>query len=141
MNCRKLLQLIVLPAFLCFSQIAFAQDRVISGKVTDSTGAGVAGVTVTAKGTRIATQTGADGTFSIKVPSSVTSLVFTSVGMATQEMAVSGKSSLNVSMTGTTSSMNEVVVIGYGTKLKKDLTSSITSVTEKDFNIGSITTP
>jgi TonB-linked SusC/RagA family outer membrane protein len=141
MNCRKLLQMIVLPTLLFFSQIAFAQDHVITGRVTDSTGAGVAGVTVTAKGSRIATQTGADGTFSIKVPSSVTSLVFTSVGMTTQEMPISGRSSLNVSMNGTPSSMNEVVVIGYGTKLKKDLTSSIASVTEKDFNKGAIVTP
>jgi iron complex outermembrane receptor protein len=141
MNCRKLLQIIVLPALLFFSQIAFAQDRVITGRVTDSTGAGVAGVTVTAKGTQIVTQTNADGTFSLKLPSSVTSLVFTSVGMATQEMSISGRSSLNVSMNGAASVMNEVVVIGYGTRQKKDLTGSVTSITEKDFNKGNIVTP
>jgi len=141
MTCRKLLQLLVLPALLFLSQITFAQDRVISGRVTDSTGAGVAGVTVTAKGTRIATQTAADGTYSLKVPSTVTSLVFSSVGMTTQETSVSGKSSVNVSMSGTPTSMNEVVVIGYGTRLKKDLTGAVTAVTEKDFNTGVVISP
>jgi len=141
MNCRKLLQMIVLPALLFFSQIAFAQDRVITGRVTDSTGAGVPGVTVTAKGTTIATQTNSDGTFSLKVPSSTTALIFTSVGLATQEMPISGRSSLSVNMSSNSSSMSEVVVIGYGSRQKKDLTGSITSITEKDFNKGNIVTP
>ncbi len=57
MSRRKLLQSIVLPAMLLFSQLCFAQDRVITGRVTDSTGNGVAGVTVTARGTQTATQT------------------------------------------------------------------------------------
>lgn len=141
MSSRKLLQLLVLPALLFFSQISFAQDRVITGRVTDSTGTGVAGITVTAKGSTKATQTIADGSFSISVPSSVSTLIFSSVGFATQEVSVSGSTPIRVTMTGATSSLNEVVVIGYGSRLKKDLTGSLTNITSKDFNRGTITTP
>ena len=76
MSRRRLLQSIVLPAMLLFSQLCFAQDRVITGRVTDSTGNGLAGVTVTAKGVQTATQTANDGSFRITVPSTVDALIF-----------------------------------------------------------------
>ncbi|HEY3251884.1 MAG TPA: carboxypeptidase-like regulatory domain-containing protein, partial [Ignavibacteria bacterium] len=88
MSCRKLLQTIFLPAMLLFSQLSFAQDRVVTGRVTDSTGNGIAGVTVTARGTRTATQTATDGSFRIAVPSSVNALIFTSVGFTTQQIPI-----------------------------------------------------
>ena len=142
MSRRKLLLSIFLPAMLLFfMQISFAQDRVITGRVTDSTGNGVAGVTVTAKGARNATQTGNDGTFRITIPSSVNTLIISSVGFDTQEVAVGGSSNINVTLSGRATSMNEVVVIGYGTRLKKDLTGAVTAISAKDFNKGSITTP
>ncbi len=141
MSRRKLLQSIILPAMLLFSQLSFAQDRVITGRVTDSTGNGLAGITVTAKGTRTATQTNNDGSFRITVPSTVDGLVFSSVGFATREVPVISGSPMNVSLSGAGSSLNEVVVIGYGTRMKKDLTGAVTAITAKDFNKGSITTP
>ena len=141
MFCRKLLQLFVLPAMLLFSQQIFAQDRVVSGRVTDSIGSALAGVTVTARGTRIATQTSSDGSFRLTVPSSVDALIFTSVGFATQQVPIPASNLVNVSLLGTASSLNEVVVIGYGTRLKKDLTGAVTAITAKDFNKGAITTP
>ena len=141
MSRRKLLQSIILPAMLLFSQLGFAQDRVITGRVTDSTGNGLAGVTVTAKGSRTATQTNNDGGFSITIPSTVDALIFSSVGFATREIPVISGAPLTVSLSGAGSSLNEVVVIGYGTRMKKDLTGAVTAITAKDFNKGSITTP
>jgi len=141
MSRRKLLQSIILPAMLLFSQLSFAQDRVITGRVTDSTGNGLAGVTVTAKGSRTATQTNNDGGFSITIPSTVDALIFSSVGFATREIPVISGAPLTVSLSGAGSSLNEVVVIGYGTRMKKDLTGAVTAITAKDFNKGSITTP
>lgn len=141
MLCRKLLKLFVLPAMLLFSQLSFAQDRVVSGKVTDSTGNGLAGVTVSAKGTKLATQTNNEGAFKLTVPSSVDALIFSSVGFSTQQAPIPSNNLINISLLGGVSSMNEVVVIGYGTSRKKDLTGSVAMVTAKDFQKGTITTP
>jgi iron complex outermembrane receptor protein len=141
MSCRKLLQSIILPAALLLSQLCFAQNRVITGRVTDSTGNGIAGITVTARGTQTATQTNNDGSFSITVPSTVDALIFSSVGFATREMPIISGAPMNVTLSGATSALNEVVVIGYGTRMKKDLTGAVTAITAKDFNKGSITTP
>jgi len=141
MSCRKLFQSIVLPAMLLFSQLIFAQDRVVSGKVTDSTGNGLAGVTVTARGTRESTQTNTEGAFRLTVPSSVDALIFSSIGFSTLQVPIPASNSMNVSLIGSASSLNEVVVIGYGTARKKDLTGSVTAITAKDFNKGSVTTP
>src|SRR5215831_5434895 len=141
MSRRKLLQLIVLPAMLLFSQISFAQDRAVSGRVTDSTGNGLAGVTITASGSKLATQTTTDGTFKLTVPSSVHSLIFSSVGFATMQVPIPANNVINIAMAGATTSLNEVVVIGYGTARKKDLTGSVATVSAKDFQKGNITTP
>src|SRR5678816_2773550 len=113
------------------------RDR--TGRVTDSTGTGVAGVTVTARGTQTSTQTNNDGSFRITVPSSVDALIFSSVGFATRQVPVVSGSPMNVSLSGATSALNEVVVIGYGTRMKKDLTGAVTNITAKDFNKGTIT--
>jgi iron complex outermembrane receptor protein len=141
MSRRNLLQSIILPAMLLFTQLSFGQDRVITGRVTDSTGTGLAGVTVTAKGAQTITQTGNDGSFRITIPSTVTTLTFSSVGFATRQVPVVSGSQMNVSLSGATSSLNEIVVIGYGTSRKKDLTGAVTAITAKDFNKGAITTP
>ncbi|MBL0181758.1 MAG: SusC/RagA family TonB-linked outer membrane protein [Chitinophagaceae bacterium] len=120
---------------LAFSPAAFSQN-VVTGKVTDSKdGSPVAGVTVMVKGTKTVTQTSADGTFKIAAPGSAT-LVFTSVGFATYESAVGGKSSVDVSIVQVNQQLNEVVVVAYGTKRKGDLTGSVTSISAKDFQKG-----
>lgn len=124
------------------AQISFAQDRVITGKITDSKdGSPVQGASVVAKGNRTGAQTGADGTFRISVPSTVNALIVSSVGFATQEVSIEGKTSVTVSLVLANTSLGEVVVIGYGTARKRDLTGSVTTVSAKDFQKGSITTP
>jgi TonB-dependent starch-binding outer membrane protein SusC len=114
-------------AMVLLSAVAFAQTAV-SGKVTDSKdGAPVAGATVTVKGAKVATKTAADGTFTISVPANAT-LIITSVGFGSTEVSVAGKSSLDVSLVQSNQQLNEVVVVGYGTQRKKDLTGSIVKI-------------
>jgi iron complex outermembrane receptor protein len=123
---------------LLFSQLSFAQDRVVTGRVTDSTGNGIAGVTVTARGTRTATQTATDGSFRIAVPSSVDALIFTSVGFTTQQIPIPASNAMNVSLQTSASTLSDLVVVAYGTRKKGDLTGSVTSVSSKDFQKGNI---
>src|SRR5215470_8086161 len=141
MSCRKLLQSIVLTSMLLLSQFAFAQDRVVTGRVTDSLGNGLAGITVTGRGTRVATQTTTDGSFRITVAPSVDALIFTSIGFTTLQVPIPATNTMNVALSGVTNTLNEVVVIGYGTARKKDLTGAVTNVSSKDFVKGPITTP
>src|SRR3569833_1072677 len=114
MNMRKLLYAIGLPLLLLFSLFVSAQQRVISGRVTEAAGKGVAGVSVTVKGQSIGTTTSDDGSYSLNIPSNATTLVFSSVGFTSQEVAINGKSSVNISLQTGTDNLNEVVVIAYG---------------------------
>ena len=140
MNMRKLLHCIGLPLFLFFSLIVSAQERVISGKVSDVTGKGVSGVSVTVKGRTIGTVTAEDGGYTLNVPSSATTLVFTSVGYSAQEVPINSNS-INVTLQSGMGNLNEVVVIAYGSRRKGDLTGSVSSVSAKDFQKGFIPSP
>jgi iron complex outermembrane receptor protein len=137
----KLLKLTtcVVTLLLLINQ-AFAQARTVSGTVTDQTGKGVPGVTVTVKGTATSTQTDGNGTYRISASDNAT-LVFSSVGFGTMEKPVGTDNTVDASLTASDISMSEVVVIGYGTARKKDVTGSITSVKAKDFNQGLILAP
>jgi len=139
MTQKRLLPVIVM-SFLLLALQTFAQNKSISGKVTDNTGAPVAGVTVTVKGTNIATQTGADGTYKFNVPENASTLVFSAVGFGTQESAITG-TEVNLALASTQANLNEVVVVGYGTARKRDLTGAVASVKAKDFNQGVFNSP
>ena len=110
---------------------AGAQNRTISGRITDDKGNGVPSASVTVKGTNRGTTTDASGNFSITVPSNARTLTISSVGFADQEVDIAGKSTVNVNLAGTTSNLNEVVVIGYGTARRSDITGAISSVKER----------
>ena len=100
----------------------------ISGNVIDSSGTPLPGVTVVVKGTTNGTITDVDGQYSLsKVPSDAT-LVFSFIGMKTQEISVTGKSEINIKMEEDAIGIEEVVAIGYGTARRKDLTGSVSSV-------------
>ncbi|MEP6726766.1 MAG: carboxypeptidase-like regulatory domain-containing protein, partial [Bacteroidota bacterium] len=119
---------------------AFSQTKTVTGKITDSKdGSPVVGATVQPKGTKNGTSTGADGSFTITVGANVNTLVVTSVGFDRQEVNVANASA--VSLVASNSNLNEVVVVGYGTARKKDLTGAVSSVKAKDFNQGAITNP
>lgn len=103
----------------------------VSGKVTGPDGQGVPAVTVRVKGSNAATATAADGTYSITAPEGAT-LVFSSVGYISQEVKVGGNTTINVTLQIAAKDINEVVVIGYGTASKRDLTGSITKVSGRE---------
>src|SRR4028119_476332 len=117
-----------------------AQNRTVTGTVNDQTGKGVPGVTVTVKGTNTATQTNAEGQYTISAPENAT-LVFSAVGFTGMEMALAGRTSFDASLQASDAGLSEVVVIGYGTARRRDLTGSVTTVNEKNFNKGVFTSP
>ncbi|MDQ3550944.1 MAG: TonB-dependent receptor plug domain-containing protein, partial [Bacteroidota bacterium] len=143
MNFRKLIYSIILPAlFVLFSNTLSAQSKTVSGRVLDASGSGLQGVTVSARGTNLATVTNELGQFSLTVPQATSVLVFSYVGHTSQEVSIAGAvSELTVNLEVSTGTMSEVVVIGYGTARRGDVTGSVSTVTSKDFVRGPITSP
>ncbi|MBO9203326.1 MULTISPECIES: SusC/RagA family TonB-linked outer membrane protein [Niastella] len=124
---------ILLLFSLVFSAaVATAQIRTISGIVKDGSGEMVSGATVSGKGTQVATATDVNGNFRIALPESVTTLVISHGSMQTQEVSLaSGINTVEVTLKASIGNLNEVVVIGYGTVKRKDLTGSVGSVSGK----------
>lgn len=112
---------------------AQAQSKAISGTVTDEQNLGLPGVTVTVKGTKTVAQTDANGKFVIKI-SPKDQLVFAYIGFETSTVSVGTKSVVNVSLNSKTNDLDEIVVIGYGTVKRKDLTGTVGSVSMADIN-------
>jgi TonB-linked SusC/RagA family outer membrane protein len=104
------------------------QVKRISGTVTDQTGAPLPGVSVIAKGTTVGMVTGIDGKYSLDVPASADILAFSFIGMALQEIQIGGRSVIDVTMAEELLGLDEVVVVGYGTQRKVNLSGSITTV-------------
>jgi TonB-linked SusC/RagA family outer membrane protein len=128
--------------FLCFFNDAFSQNIPIKGRVTDSQGgAGLQGVNITVKGkSEIGTVSEANGNFQINAPAGSV-LRITSVNYKPVEVEVAGKEFLNISLSSESSELNEVVVIGYGTRKKRDLTGAISTVDAKDIAKSTAMTP
>lgn len=107
----------------------FAQSRTISGKVTSAEEPnGIPGVNVLVKGTTVGTVTDFDGNYSLSVPEGGSTLVFSFVGFFTQEVAIGNNSVLNVEMRADVKTLGEVVVTGYGTQERRDITGSVASI-------------
>lgn len=126
---RKLL--LLLGVVLICVQL-FAQQRTITGKVTDANGNPVPNATVMVKGTSSGTTTNAEGLYSITVSNTAKVLVISSVGLSSQEISIGNKGIINSALQSSDKSLSEVVVVGYGTQKKKDLTGSMVSVSGKD---------
>ena len=124
-------KLVVLKETADEASLADLQDVRVTGRVTSSTGEGLAGVSITVKGTRAGATTDATGNFAITVPDNAV-LVFSYVGYESKEVAVAGQSSINVQLTEAVRVQEQVVVIGYGTASKRDLTGSIVKIQGKD---------
>jgi TonB-linked SusC/RagA family outer membrane protein len=120
--------------FLMFSvAVARSQNKMVTGKVTSDAGEMLSGVTVSLKGTQKATATNSSGEYSISVPSTGKEvLIFSFVGKDSKEITVGDRTTINVSLTNSTSTLNDVVVIGYGTVKRKDLTGAVASVSGKE---------
>ena len=104
----------------------------ISGRVTGENGEPLAGVSVAVKGTNIGTTTDASGNFSLSAPDAGATLVFSYVGYQSREVAIGNQTTINISLAPSKNSLDEVVVIGYGTAQKRDLTGSITKISGKE---------
>ena len=126
---RQKLLLIWLCLIIGSMGLSFGQDpRRITGKVTDERGEALPGVSIVAKGTTIGTTTDVDGRFTLTVPDNASKLVLSFVGKATLEVALANRTWFDLIMASDTQSLEELVVIGYGTAKRADVTSSITSV-------------
>ena len=123
------------------SNISSQQTKTVTGKVTDSSGSPLPGVTVVVKGTTQGIITDMDGNYTLlKVPGDAI-LVFSFVGMKTQEIPVADKTNINITMEEDAIGIEEVVAVGYGSMKKRDVTGAMSSVKSEDFNIGVTTAP
>ena len=116
-------------------------DITVRGRVTDPSGVGLPGVTVVLKGTTRGTATGVDGSYTLTVPAAGGTLLFSYIGYENQEVSVSNQPVINVTLREDAEALQEVVVIGYGTQRKSDLTGTVTAISEKEFQKGNIQTP
>ncbi|QHV97055.1 SusC/RagA family TonB-linked outer membrane protein [Spirosoma endbachense] len=129
-NARWLVPLLVAPLLILLanSSIAGQTDTRVTGKVTDkATNTGLPGVTVQVKGTNTGTVTDATGTYSIQVTENAT-LVFSSIGFVKSEVSVGGRAEINVTLEEDTKALDEVVVVGYGTQRKSDVTGATVTI-------------
>jgi len=110
-----------------------AADITLTGTVTDATGATLPGATISIKNGKAVAVTDASGKFKVTVPDNAV-LVISFIGYQSQEVAVAGKSEITVSLKDDASNLNEVVVVGYGTQRKKDLTGAVSLISSKDIN-------
>ncbi|RZK43988.1 MAG: TonB-dependent receptor [Pedobacter sp.] len=112
----------------------YAQDKRIAGKVTDESGAVLAGVSVNIKNTKLTTSTDANGNFSITVPADGKILLLKYLGMEDQEVIIGSRVNFNISMMASSTTLSDVVIVGYGAVRKSDLTGSVTRIGREDLN-------
>ncbi|WP_316851098.1 SusC/RagA family TonB-linked outer membrane protein [Pedobacter agri] len=127
---KKLLLSMILSFGLI--SLAFAQNKVITGRVTSSMAGAIPGVSVYVKGAPAnGTQTDATGAYKLSVPGDAKTLVFTFIGFKTKEVSITG-ATVNANLDEENTTLSDVVVVGYGTQIKRDVTGSVASVKSKD---------
>ncbi len=119
----------------------WAQNRTVSGVVKDAKGDPLPSVTVLEKGTQNGVTTDLDGKFSMKLGKDATTLVFSFIGFSPQEVAIGNQTAFSITLQEDAKTLGEVVVVGYGTQKKKDLTGSISTLSERNFQKGNIASP
>jgi TonB-linked SusC/RagA family outer membrane protein len=130
-----------LSVLLVFGTLVSFAQQTVSGKVTGADdGSGVPGVNILEKGTTNGTVSDSDGNYRISVGANAT-LVYSFVGYATTEVSVGSQSVLNVTLQSDVTALSEVVVTGYGSQEKKEITSAVVQLTSKDFNQGNVNDP
>ncbi len=118
---------ITISLLFFFSFYSIAQNLPITGKITDANDKPLAGVTISIKGSKTKTTSSDDGSFRINAPSANSILLFTYVGFGEQEIALNNRQQISVAMSPTNNSMENVVVIGYGTQKRKNVTGAVSS--------------
>jgi iron complex outermembrane receptor protein len=126
----------------CFAiGLASAQERTIKGKVTSAAEGALPGVNVVIQGTVTGVMTGIDGSYTIVAPGPDAVIVFSSIGFTSQSITVGAQTTIDVVLEPAVSALGEVVVVGYGTQKKREVTSSIVSVKSDEFNKGNVSDP
>lgn len=135
---RAVLQCVPLLLFLfCCTSIVHAQSKKITGKITaEGSNEPLVGVSVQVKGKSTGTTTAADGSFTLSLDPNAKTIVLSHVGFETQEVSVGNLSNIVVALRPANASLSDVVVVGYGTLKKKEVTSAVTSIKPDDFNQG-----
>lgn len=121
----------IIPLFLMlfiFSQIAFSQSRTITGKVTDEKGQPVPSVSVTIRGTSIGVTTNSEGVFTLNSPQNSKSLIVSAIGYIEENVEIGNRSVINLTLRLANNNLDEVVVLGYGTSKRSDITGNISTV-------------
>lgn len=130
----------ILISALFFINGSFAQSNIqVKGKVTDTKGEPLSGVSITIKGTAFGTSTNNAGEFTLTAPNQNSVVVFSYVGFPTQEVAVGTQTNLDITLRPQSGQLNEVVVVGYGTQRRREVTSAVTTVSAEQFNKGNVT--
>lgn len=137
---QKLLMLTIFGLLASSSLFAQTENITVKGVVKDVTGEPVIGASILIKGASMGTVTDLDGLFELKAPSSAT-LVISYVGFTTQEISLNGKNALNITLKEDDKLLNELVVIGYGSVKKEDLTGSVIAIKVDELNRGAVTSP
>lgn len=137
---RQKLTLSILLILFAFLQ-SMAQQRTVTGRILDSAGAPLSDASVTVVGQKSGARTDANGNFSINVGPAAKVLRISYVGAQGQNVDISSNSNVLVVMQSASASLSDIVVVGYGTARKKDITGSVASIKEKDFNKGVYTAP
>lgn len=127
--------------FMLFCIFSIAQQRTVTGTVTSNDGTPLADASVIVVGQKTGVRTSADGTFSINIPGKSHILEVSYVGSQTQRVEVADLSSVKVVLQSSSQALTDVVIIGYGSSRKKDLTGAVSSIKAKDFNQGVISSP
>jgi TonB-linked SusC/RagA family outer membrane protein len=120
---------------------AWAQEFSIAGRVTSDTGEGIPGVNVVLKGATIGTVTDADGRYKFSLPDGSGILIFSFIGFLTEEVPINNQSTIDVRLTVDLITLGEVVVVGYGTQKRAEVTAAIATVKAEDFNAGGVRSP
>lgn len=134
----------ILLAFFAFGDIVAQNQKTVSGTVNDELGQALPGVSVVLKGSSgVGTSTNIDGTYRLVLPEGENSpvLVFSFIGYKSQEVTVGNQSRIDVQFEPDLTTLGEVVVVGYGTQNRKDVTGSISTISQENMNQGAITNP
>ena len=144
LNYNSKIQLVLLFTILCVFQF-YAQSnssqQVVTGNITDAFGSPLIGANIVEKGTRNGVTADFDGNFSISLSTDNPILVFSFIGFANKEVTVDRKTYFDIVLEESAADLDEVVVIGYGSVTKKEITGSVASIKNEDFNKGAITDP
>ncbi|WP_340110689.1 SusC/RagA family TonB-linked outer membrane protein [Maribellus mangrovi] len=126
----RLIYLLILV--IGISSVAFAQQKTVTGRVTDSSNKPLPGVSIVVKGTAVGTVTNTEGTFNLSISENAATLVFSYIGMKTQEIKIGAQTTFNIVMEEDIAGLEEVVVVGYGTQKKVNLTGAVAKIDSEE---------